>query len=236
MNFYQNFILKIVNKVYTLFNLFLSFIVAKNPHRYPVRVGIARNGEGWHHGGVERWENRSWQSERYWETKLWVYAIKDEGNDIPLSSQSLEPPVPNGTEPFNEETEERHCISGSSPSQTSFFTTGLSFPTLWLPAPVLGCFLVLLPNSNSSKCKGHGHKCVHSYRPHLLQTIFPGLRVERGQPGGSVMWQLKQRQQRYWVPFEAALSVSCTGRPVCGDSSVAEVQFSLVRRPFLPNP
>ncbi len=26
-----------MNKVYTLFNLFLSFILAKNPHGYPVR-------------------------------------------------------------------------------------------------------------------------------------------------------------------------------------------------------
>lgn len=31
------------------------------------------------------------------------------------------------------------------------------------------------------------------------------------------MWQLKHLRRRYWVSFDAASSVCCTGRPVCGD-------------------
>ncbi len=47
MNFYQNFILKIMNKVYTLFNLFSSFILAKNPHRYPVCLSVDYTVYAW---------------------------------------------------------------------------------------------------------------------------------------------------------------------------------------------
>lgn len=123
-----------------------------------------------------------------------------------------------GVDPFEDETDERRC-SGSALSRASFFTTGDSFPTFGLPpaAAAFGCFLVLLPARNSSKRSGRGRKCVRSYRPHLLQTILPGLSVDRRQLGGSVVWQLKHRLRRYWVSFEAASSVCCTKRPACGE-------------------
>ena len=52
------------------------------------------------------------------------------------------------------------------------------------------CFRDLFPARSSSKRSGRGRKCVLSYKPHLLQTIFPGVRVERRHEGGSVVWQL----------------------------------------------
>ena len=127
---------------------------------------------------------------------------------VPLSSQSL-PAVPDRDEPFDDDTDERRWIMGAS---SSFFTTGVSLPTLGLPF-VFGCLRVLLPARNSSKRSGRGRKCVRSYRPHLLQTIFPGFRVDRRQLGGSVVWQLWQRRRKYCVSFDAASSVCWTRRP-----------------------
>ncbi len=42
-----------MNKVYTLFNLFSSFIVAKKPHRYPVKWNITQT-ELAKHLGIHR--------------------------------------------------------------------------------------------------------------------------------------------------------------------------------------
>lgn len=73
---------------------------------------------------------------------------------------------------------------------------------------------ILFPARSSSKRCGRGRRCVRSYNPHLLQTILPGLRVDRRQLGGSVVEQLKHRRRRYWVSLDAASSVCITGMRV----------------------
>lgn len=117
-------------------------------------------------------------------------------SSAPLSSQSLVAPL-EWTEDAVEDTEDRLTRPNSL---GSFFTKpplhfGLREPTR---APLgAGCFLALFPARSSSKRRGRGRKWVRSYSPHLLQTIFPGLRVERRHEGGSVVWQLKHLRRRY---------------------------------------
>ena len=65
------------------------------------------------------------------------------------------------------------------------------------PVTLVECLRDLLPARSSSKRCGRGRRWVLSYKPHLLQTILPGFRVERRQEGGSVVWQLKHRLRRY---------------------------------------
>ena len=131
--------------------------------------------------------------------------------NTPLSSQSLAP-LPERTEEA-EDTELR--LSLARPNSAGSFLTMAIFCCLGLVMGLEGLRVFDLER-NSSNLRGRGRKWVRSYKPHLLQTIFPGLRVERRQEGGSVVWQLKQRRRRYWVSFEAASSVCCTGRLLWG--------------------
>jgi hypothetical protein len=115
--------------------------------------------------------------------------------NIPLSSQSL----------FAPEEEETELLRARrlSRSPGSFLTEvgelGLEFFTMEPDLePLLRlCLRALLPARSSSKRRGRGRRWVRSYKPHLLQTILPGLRVDRRHDGGSVVWQLKQRRLRY---------------------------------------
>jgi len=104
--------------------------------------------------------------------------------NTPESSQSLDPPVAE----LVEETERRREIGSNS----SFLID--MDPGGWILGPfglgTLLCFRDLLPARSSSKRRGRGRRCVLSYKPHLLQTIFPGVKVERRHEGGSVVWQL----------------------------------------------
>jgi len=106
------------------------------------------------------------------------------GPSIPESSQSLEPPF---AELF-EETERRREIGSNSSFLIGMDPGGRIFGPLGLAT--LLCFRDLFPARSSSKRRGRGRKWVLSYRPHLLQTIFPGVRVDRRHEGGSVVWQL----------------------------------------------
>jgi hypothetical protein len=122
--------------------------------------------------------------------------------DQPESSQSLLL----CTDDEDEDTEARREIAWDS---TSFFIILEAVE----PEMLLDCLRDLFPVRSSSKRSGRGRKCVRSYRPHLLQTILPGLSVERLQLGGSVWEQLKHRRRRYCVSLEAASSVCWTGSP-----------------------
>lgn len=141
--------------------------------------------------------------------------------DLPLSSQSLAPP-PECTD----EVDETELLRFKPYSRGSFLTPPLTEEPLGLLETLgrdfglrvlLPPLRALLPARNSSNRRGRGRRCVLSYKPHLLQTILPGFRVDLRQLGGSVVWQLKQRRRRYWVSFEAASSVCCTGSPVWGE-------------------
>lgn len=129
-------------------------------------------------------------------------AEPDEEYTLTLSSQSLPPPP----EPEEEDTELLRARTvlpifgddlGGEPGE-------LTPPIADLPPEFLRC---LLPARNSSNRNGLGRRWVRSYKPHLLQTILPGLRVERRHEGGSVVWQLKHLLRKNWVSFEAASSV-----------------------------
>jgi hypothetical protein len=100
------------------------------------------------------------------------------------SSQSLEPPLAE----LVEETESRRLMGSVSSFLIDIDPGGSSFGPLGLAT--LPCFRDLLPARSSSNRSGRGRKCVLSYRPHLLQTIFPGVSVDRRHEGGSVVWQL----------------------------------------------
>ena len=104
--------------------------------------------------------------------------------NIPESSQSLEPPFAE----LVEETERRREMGSISSFLIGIDPGGRILGPLGLAT--LLCFRDLLPARSSSKRRGRGRRCVLSYRPHLLQTILPGVRVDRRQEGGSVVWQL----------------------------------------------
>jgi len=106
------------------------------------------------------------------------------GPSIPESSQSLEPPL---AEVF-EETERRREMGSISSFLIGMDPGGRILGPLGLAT--LLCFRDLFPARSSSKRRGRGRKCVLSYNPHLLQTILPGVRVDRRHEGGSVVWQL----------------------------------------------
>jgi len=115
-----------------------------------------------------------------------IYALKSASTepDIPESSQSLEPPLAE----LVEETERRREMGSTSSFLIGIDPGGRILGPLGLGT--LLCFRDLLPARSSSKRKGRGRRWVLSYRPHLLQTILPGVRVERRHEGGSVVWQL----------------------------------------------
>ena len=104
--------------------------------------------------------------------------------NAPESSQSLEPPLAE----LVEETERRREIGSISSFLTGIDPGGRILGPLGLAT--LLCFRDLFPARSSSKRRGRGRRCVLSYRPHLLQTILPGVRVDRRHEGGSVVWQL----------------------------------------------
>ena len=115
-----------------------------------------------------------------------IYALKSAITqpNIPESSQSLVPPLAE----LVEETERRREIGSISSFLIDIDPGGRILGPLGLAT--LLCFRDLLPARSSSKRSGRGRKCVLSYKPHLLQTIFPGVNVERRHEGGSVVWQL----------------------------------------------
>jgi len=56
-------------------------------------------------------------------------------------------------------------------------------------------------------CSGRGREWVRSKRPHLLQSTFPGLRLERRQVEVSVVQQLKHRRRTRSESLVVASSV-----------------------------
>lgn len=112
-----------------------------------------------------------------------IYALKSASTEpnLPESSQSLEPPLAE----LVEETESRRVMGSISSFLIDIDPGGRTLGPLGLAT--LLCFRDLLPARSSSKRRGRGRKCVLSYKPHLLQTIFPGVSVERRHEGGSVV-------------------------------------------------
>jgi hypothetical protein len=88
----------------------------------------------------------------------------------------------------------------------------------------------LVPGAQLVKAQRRTRRCMHSYGH--THTILPGLRLALScrQLDGFVVWQLKQRQRKYYVSLDAASSVCCTGGRVARSRAGGVVQQAVELR------